>query len=565
MPANQFLFINKDLKSKSLSNNRSESSLAYSKINKHVQRLSARQRLKHKHDGDRIPLRSARHSASTVVLLQGSSVSPESASSDEYVLVKSESDIGDTEDDFTLVSPQKRHPFLHDPRPTAGADPDVPPLFFTIDSLPTLAVKLSATDHQVLQYFRKVWLPSVDYIPPECQIAGFTPVWPGDGELSARILESAMQSNDGMSVHALIAAGSRRMQSLHGQGFDQAGLPEHHTLSAVQALRKRAEAPGSLNERIILDISYLILADLYSKTPSRTEIYWKISRDLIVRFGGLQNLQPFITQAALAYDYFLSVGTLTMPALDPLTDTALLGIAPESPKAQDRVSIHAQLAKLEPRLRMVAQLKHVYAMVLNHVQKLPSHVLVELKGSLQHHVPKLYAIMAGAFYQVAEPSPRGNAPDMVTADSLHIQTRNLILHAWLWYSALGCMGYTRTSMEEENPWQEVHQIYRQPPHTHQASSSWKQLDTIDQLVVNSGWQAKQRLTLWLDAMGYIVSTTFRDRIGFRDRLVRQARLMDVHSSEQMREHLVSHLPLQMIAPSWLQMLVDAISEDPEDG
>jgi hypothetical protein len=329
MPTNQFLFINKDPTSRSLSNNRSESSLAYSKINKHVQRLSARQRLKHKS-------LSSRSAAQTLVGWnnQGPITPPPSEARTESVTSGGDRD-EDEDFDVEIRSPWAES--MNAPSPDSAIRESM--LVPAVDSLPNSAVQLSGNGHQILQYFLQVWMPSPTHIPPGCQIAGYTPIWPNDLDLSSRVMRGALQNNDTLSVHSLLAASSRRMQSLHRQRFPQPGLPELHTFHAVQALRKRAESPQPLNERLILDISYLILADLYAEIPSRSEIYYKISRDLIVRFGGLQNLDPFVTQAALAYDYFHSIGTLTMPTIDPLHDTALLGIpiTPALPRIQAKL------------------------------------------------------------------------------------------------------------------------------------------------------------------------------------------------------------------------------------
>lgn len=542
MPANKFLFINKDPTSRSLSNNRSEASLAYSKINKHVQKLSARQRLKHKSDS--LITKSAAqtlvgwHEATPLTPpLTVKSESVTSGGDQEY------DELEDYDEEIRSVS--------------SDSSSNAPLLRGAVDSLPQSVVRIDAGRHQVLQYFLSVWMPSATHIPLGCQIAGYTPIWPNDLELSSRVMQGAMQTDHELSMYSLLAASSRRMQSLHRQKFDQPGLPEMQTLQAVQALRKRAASSAPLDERLILDISYLILADLYAEIPSRSEIYYKIIRDLIVRFDGLQNLDPFVTQAALAYDYFNSMGTLTMPAIDPLHDTALLGIDESVPTVRAKFLAQDQLSKLEPRLRITAQIKHAFAKVLCEIHTLPAPAIADLKDLISHHVPQLYPVLAGPFTQVdTQPSVSPNhTGNLMTADTLSIQTRNILCHAWLWHTALGCTGVVRKSMDELDPWAHAHEKHVPPPHVRRASrAAWRQLGRIEELLRGTGWEVKRHLALWQDAIGYLLSVGQEDQQAFRARFVRQARAMSIVDEAGVRSGLASHLPLHRIAPDWSLML-----------
>ncbi|ETN45594.1 uncharacterized protein HMPREF1541_09426 [Cyphellophora europaea CBS 101466] len=567
MPPNQFLFINKDPTSKSLSNNRTENSLAYSKINKHVQRLSARQRLQHK---ARVPNSVAQSLVGWQSLIP---LTPESSEDQSPYTPRtgSVSSVSEGEEDTVAAEDDVEEV----PRPRAvepGNSTWLQPANRSswrpaVDSLPSSVVKLDASGHRVLQYYLQVWMPSASHIPVGCQIAGFTPIWPNDLLLASQVMEGAMQTDDPLSMHSLLAAGSRRMQSLHRQRFDQPGLPELHTLKAVQALRKRAETSGPLNERLILDISYLILADLYAEIPSRSEIYYQISRDLIARFGGLQNLDPFTTQAALAYDYFHSIGTLTMPALDPLHDTALLGIDSSTMSAEKAKELaQNQVANLEPRMRMTALVKHDFARVLREIQTLPPAVVGDLKDMMTHHVPQLYPVLAGPFVQNEGEQPAAsqsasNALHLMEADTLSIQTRNALCHAWLWYSAMGCVGIIKSSMEDLDPWAEAHQTYQPPAHIGQASGAWQQLSRIEELLKGTGWQVKPLLSLWLYAVGYLLATTLEDRNAYGVRFQWEVRALHIIDLDGLRRGLASHLPLHRIAPDWLLLLGALLPRD----
>ena len=169
MASRSFLWINKDPKSKSLSNNRT-GPLPYSQINKHVQRQTARRKLKRK---------VVKSSAQELVGWQTNSASDD-GSDDQFI--KQE----DSGDDVEEILPTRlHHPNSH------------------VDSYPNSLIRLSNSEQNALQYFLKVWMPSDDFIPHDCQIAGFTPIWPGDGNASSRVVQGALQTDDPVSIYAL--------------------------------------------------------------------------------------------------------------------------------------------------------------------------------------------------------------------------------------------------------------------------------------------------------------------------------------------------------------------------
>lgn len=530
MSTRSFLWINKDPSSKSLSNNRT-GPLPYSQINKHVQRQTARRKLKR---------RVVESSAKNLVGWQNQDITPPALLS-----FSSENSLS--------ASPDESKEEYDDDRGGVSGIPPSTPLHKPVDSCSNSLIRLSSSEQNAIQYFLKVWMPADDFIPPDCQIAGFTPVWPNDGKAATSIIRGALQTDDAVSIYALLVAATRRAQTLNRVQLGHTRLPEEFSLKAVQALRRRIELRLPPSQRLILDLSYLVLAELYARSPSRSVIFWKMTRDLIVSAGGIHKLESFTALAALAYDYFIAMGTITLPALNVFRDPALLDVDPGQDTPELYQSIQARQGELETRVRTVIHENNEFSLVIDALRLLPPPAQLEIAALVQSNVRKLYPLIAAPFQRSSDAKLSSDTNDVMSADALSIHVRHSVYRIWLWHTAYAIGTLVAPS--------EMLQLEMCPPERvyEDVSKISEWLDHMQRMLAESGWHLNLGVTFWMCAVCFLVSVQEDDRQCLTKKLVRLAVDLDLASWEALSELLSAHLPLNRLNTDPTTLLWEVIS------
>lgn len=345
-------------------------------------------------------------------------------------------------------------------------------------------------------------------------------------------------------------------------------LPELYSYKAVAALRKTLTDSPHISERMVLDLAYLILSDYHTDAHTRTDVYGKLGRDLIVRLGGLHKLQPFTARAYTAYDYTAAISSLTLPTMDPFRDVALFGLNPAMPADVTTRKIAEILARSEPRLRNELTFEHFLYNTFERAFALPETAFAQFKQYAQANTRKLYPIMAGSLESISsttetcslrQPSVGNDREVVLIADELQAQTRALMSQAWLWYVALSFLGYKRENGSTEYPWIEADHLYRTPKHILSAIPLvWQNLDRVQDLLQGTGWRVQHDRRLWFICLGYLLSATEDVQRQYRSRFVRQARIMSIHTHETLQKSLAMLAPLDRIGPRWLAIFDDLL-------
>lgn len=207
MSSNSFLFINKDASSKSLTNNITETQLGPKSIHKHVQRLSARQRRQQAVNIGTdaravVGWRNVSHpgSASKAVYIDntqaladhkiaidqasrqngkkvahGRTTKPAGKSS-VHVKLASNPSSEDREDSISRSSDGLSKISASDSIVIDPTSRDLKPEYRRLsirpppDTLPNAPIKLTPTEHQVLEYYLREWMPSTTNLPRDCQL-----------------------------------------------------------------------------------------------------------------------------------------------------------------------------------------------------------------------------------------------------------------------------------------------------------------------------------------------------------------------------------------------------------
>jgi hypothetical protein len=518
-----FLWVNKTLGSKSLSNSRTTPS--FPQINSHAQKTAKRHSKQ---------LKLVRRSTTHLVGWRKTS----SPKTDEETARK--------------ISPGKKVKHIV-PNKDGRAYEDLPSP--ALDSCCNPAVRIDALKQHVLQYFMKVWMPSPDYIPPGCQVTGFTPIWPNDGNISSEIIRGALQSTDEVSIYALLTACTRRMQIVNKLPLERQDLPDLYTIKAIQALRKHIMAGTPPSERLILDLSYLVLAELYAKSPSRSDTYWKMTRTLIANHGGLHKLVPFTAQAALAYDYFIAAGTVTAPALDPFRYPTLLGLqfSSENPRQGIRDRVALGLEQLDPRIRILAQESNALFYTVRAIRALPDPAVEGIMACLRGHIPHLYPVISAPFHPSGDGiSGHSNIQHAMAADGLAVHARFQAYQVWLWYSSLG---FLDSSIQLGKSISTPRGLIRQ------VSEIWRYIGSIQSMLEKTGWAMRAEVVLWIGAVGIFVATSELDRSAYRGIFTSMASSLNITGEEHLGSIFALHLPLDHIQLRPFSKLWKIIEED----
>ena len=526
----RFLFVNKTAESKSLSNNKS-GGLSYTQINRQAQLVA-------KYRGKKPKKRQIRGSTSHLVGWNGTRspqssepVTPSPRPKDDTPATSiREDDDGSNQYDF--ASPKS--PF---------------------DSVSSSIVAFDRTKHHVIEYFINVWMPSKDHIPPGCQITGLTPVRPDDGEIAFNVVQGAFQTHDEVSMYALLTAGSRRMQVLHSKTLPRSDFPDLYTVKAIHALRRRIEKGERGSERLVLDLSFLILAELFTPSPTRSELYWRMIRTLIIECGGLQRLSTFTAQIAMGFDHQISAGTLSKPALDPFAYPEILGFKPSAhgPQQDNQQLVVALLSHLDPRLRLIALEAHALTELVEAINCFPEETVDGIRKVLRAHVKQLYGVIPEPLRREDvsnENAAEQNNTNIIVADSMYLHIRVSTWRTWVWYSCLSLLPFT----------QEATPILAPQIVTREISETWKSIDTAQQLLKGTGWTMRHDLVFWIAAVGFFAAVSENDRLQYRRILQNAMVSSEIYSPERLRETLTKHFPLDLIHPSAQQQLWEAMGD-----
>lgn len=323
------------------------------------------------------------------------------------------------------------------------------------------------------------------------QITGFTPVWKGDLELSDLLLQEAFQSPSDVSLYSILTVTARRMHKVSKitSGLD---VPEVYAAKALKALRDVIESRSYFSSRLILDISYLVLSEVYVESPYGPDTYRSIIRDLIVRYGGLHKITPYTAQACLAWDNLVSATTLTPPALDPYQRPELLlprskGQSMEPSRLITEVFLRIQ--QLEDRPRIMATESHSFTKVIEALGNLPLSSREGIRNLVAGSGPKIFKLLTSPFlFTTNLPESPPDISGITTADGDFMHVKIQVYLMWVWYSALGFSTFDVSTTGA------VHSI---PYLIKQTTKLREQIRSILGILKNSKWDMPGGIFLWL--------------------------------------------------------------------
>jgi hypothetical protein len=357
----------------------------------------------------------------------------------------------------------------------------------------------------VFDYYLTAWWPPSNGKQSDSGVFGFTPIHHGDNHFVNTIVSAALNHPSTLSLEAILASAASRMQLVHQCHFADPHLAQALHLQAIRSLRARLNHEDSVDESLIIDLSKLIYAELFTKSGPPGEVLWTICKHAIVKIGGFAKVSTLTALAALSTDFFVSNAKLRTPTLDVYACPELLGIDPASPHVTDLDSfLRSTIVELDPRCRTIIDLAHCLGPVYASLWSLPS--IKRTLQSLQFDRPKLAKNLRSPLVNTA---PENSASDPVSeaileADCEALQLKMYMFNAYLAFSSLN------EHVIEAPLWaQEV------------ISSRWQRIDLIVHLLRGSDWNLRQDHLLWVAAIGIFTSSSFSDLEAYR-RIFQQA-------------------------------------------
>lgn len=383
-------------------------------------------------------------------------------------------------------------------------------------------------------------MPSTTTVVDGAQLTGFTPVHAEDLTLGKRLLHEAFHSKSNLSLYAILTVCSRRMKVVNefNSGID---LPEAYAVKAIAALRDVVETKSYFSSRLILDISYLVLSEVYTQSPQKSSTYDAMIRDIIIMYGGLHKVDPFTAQACLGWDFLMSAFSLSPPALDPYRHPELLILAEESAHYNEydlHVEVHQRAQQLPDRPRVFTLESHAFTDVVEVIHKLPEsaqqaiHTLIgDCRGTITNF---LLTPLSNQGDSVGEQSSVQRSA-AAAADNIYIHVKIRMYLIWAFETAITFL----------KPGDEV-AIERPPESMDDLSILLGQVSQIRQLLRSTSWSVKSEILLWIASLAFVCSETPVERglsLSLMDEVASSGGVTD---QDYMRKGLGPYPPLSLL-------------------
>lgn len=418
-----------------------------------------------------------------------------------------------------------------------------------IDSICSIPINLDEDKHSVLEYFTKLWMPSEKFIPPGCNVGGFTPLAPKDSAISRQIVSGAMQAESDLHIYALLAFAGRRMQRIDRiQTHQQKGTKDLYTLKAIQALRQHLLLNQKINDRLVLDLSFLALNEFFGPLGARQDVYWQMMQHFVIACGGFTSIDLFTAHFCVAADVLIAATTLTPPTFDFLESPELLGLKISAIEQQGAIQdmVIEAISNFPPRLRVACLESVSMTDFITTVRRLPVPAVDGITGIISENAVLLYRLLVMASIPRMDlPENPGNSHQAMTADGLAFHSRFLAYKIWLWYSALKFLDQETVSHINTGG---------TCPVSTWVSEMFKSLDRALGLFLKTSWAIREDLVLWMSALGILISTDAPDLISYIDQFRSIANSIGIDGPDHLQGLLAPFPPLDRVRTNRMDRL-----------
>jgi hypothetical protein len=319
--------------------------------------------------------------------------------------------------------------------------------------------------------------------------------------------------------------------------------PEYYALRAVQSLRKTISTKDLSNDQIILDLSFLVLAEIYARSPYDLQgmpVYWAMIRDCIVQCGGILHIRPRVLRFVLSIDSLLAGIQLSAPALGLQEYPELMGCFPQNSLPQDNNTllemISSTMANLDDRswtLYSAAQRRHEVILAL---YSLPNNAIHQLRLLIKQHARQfitIFSVTPLAFSNAGGRAPRPSS-ECARADGLYNTARSNTVNLWYWFSALNLVGADHRG---DCGWVMPNAIEMA------VGDTWAYIGEIRRLLDGQDWCVSPRIMLWMSVVGLLVAEVEGVCERYKELVLEMARTLSIASLDMLLDAVEGFLPV----------------------
>jgi hypothetical protein len=301
----EYLFVNKDQKSKFLSNCKADKTQTV--INSHAQRFrrqarcqGKRTRLRFIHDVPRSP---SRYEFQTWIM------SPEETAADS----KRDKRVGATDESFFEIQGGFRSKSFK--RSTAPvADQPLQPVLYSnnfrkgdaCDPFSTSATLIDKPTHGILQFFlSRGWKAHLKHVGKAHE-----EVWSQSFHNLSDIVRGCLSRE--VHMYALLTCNAMRMKCFGLGHFGKLPRLEYLMSKTLKALRQHfsnASEAFPVDEQVILDIFFLAFSEFYRQDYAAMKTHLYMIRSVVGLFGGFENVSDYIREACCYTEICFSAET----------------------------------------------------------------------------------------------------------------------------------------------------------------------------------------------------------------------------------------------------------------
>lgn len=420
-----------------------------------------------------------------------------------------------------------------------------------IDSVNSYAVNMDSEMHTIVEYFTRVWMHSGNHSGGERGVAAFAPLWPDMTRYGHELVTEAFQSSSELSMYALLAATSRRMKSFTDITFSQTAAPEYFMAKALRALRKKVSENEHYHARVVLDICFLAIAEMFTINRIESEVYSRLSRHIIASVGGFSNINPIIGHLTASFDYICAAHGVQLPSFTIYDYPELfpMSLGPGFTATEDAVrsKLVAEFSLYNPKAFVLLNSGLALSQTVAEIhQILPLSILSDFRSYCRAAVKQLYFVLAVIFGSDSnKDNPKASVRDVQMADMLSVHLRSCAFNIWLWYSSVGCL--LQSSPHVPNP-QPPPVIIRFIP------EMWRLIMQIRLLLTDSNWTMQREPLLWILAVGYLTSAWELDQRWYQELFIENALELHIHDEKSLETVLAKSPRLDFIDILYLDKL-----------
>ena len=308
-----------------------------------------------------------------------------------------------------------------------------------IDSMPGLPFKLQTGHLQFMHIYKAKLMPGRDSTLPSQLLGAFSPIWPGDLDLSDWVIRNCFHSAQDLPLLSFFASVTGHMRHQRIPLPRQSDF-EYYAYCTVKALQKDL-CTGQPSESMVLAISHLNLAEaIAGETSERTDVYPLLLQKVIIGCGGLMKIHMYPAQQAFCCDYLLALKNIDMPKLDAVRYPGLLGISPGEfvPRNEIIRLLEPSNPRLDPRVGQFGQSVVELADTVSLIQHvLTAAQIIKLRHVIELRFDRAYQHIDVPFRPRKAGISRGEPEEgVLDADRIFQRARASANLLWLWHCAV---------------------------------------------------------------------------------------------------------------------------------